>query len=750
MAAFQGALWSIYATMLCVISSVLIASGELIPDEPRVCTNTSLTFTCSDPGNASALQLLVFMVDFVMIPESELDRGESNVSYTIPRISTADTNANVFCGYVNESLEYYEDIGMAFVTVYSYPKDLEEIHCEVDDYDKAMTCTWKWGQEYFGKNTPEVTCQFRAPELSASWTICNATKKGKGVTLQINSTRQGDFSLKKMEFNMTLESQCDISTSKVFPIDTNNIVRPAPAYNLTTAVLNSSCIEFHWHHRSPHHNKTHRITVTSKWNDTQVKELNATHDTVSRINHTICDLHPSTTYSGSIEMMPIVGGYWSDESQVKGTTKEDRPSASPEVIGYTWDPLECDKGTHRRVRVFWKPVPEIDKNGEMIFYNVTLWPKGKAKIMNVDGIAASFYSVNLLGILCDMSYSVTVVAYTSIGGSPHNSSFIVLRHSTIERPHFMVESVSNNSSESGTNTVDVVILGDSVEQMTKSRAHYMICWCEKDRGSCKRMSVLQCVPSQMKTTSLQLADPENKMYAVAMVTKAGDISSLALESCIYPKNIAPTVSPNSVKASPGSEDNTINVIWDKLTCQSWQPFIAFYVVQYCTVVKEGINSCKGTVDSVEVPEKDYSYMLTDLKEDEVYRIVVRGMTRDGKSTPDSEPAFAQAINKTLKPSVILGIAFGCVVALAFAIAGFVCTVRKCNYRRIEFLRSKREIVDLPISGPIEQNDITLESYTRYSDPANVIHDENHAQDKGLDNNGYLVPSDRNIPINEEA
>ncbi|WAR23627.1 hypothetical protein MAR_037296 [Mya arenaria] len=302
-----------------------------------------------------------------------------------------------------------------------------------------------------------------------------------------------------------------------------------------------------------------------------VKELNATHDTVSRINHTICDLHPSTTYSGSIEMMPIVGGYWSDESQ---------------------------------------PVPEIDKNGEMIFYNVTLWPKGKAKIMNVDAI---------------------------------------------ERPHFMVESVSNNSSESGTNTVDVVILGDSVEQMTKSRAHYMICWCEKDRGSCKRMSVLQCVPSQMKTTSLQLADPENKMYAVAMVTKA-----------------APTVSPNSVKASPGSEDNTINVIWDKLTCQSWQPFIAFYVVQYCTVVKEGINSCKGTVDSVEVPEKDYSYMLTDLKEDEVYRIVVRGMTRDGKSTPDSEPAFAQAINKTLKPS-----------------------------------------------------------------------------DKGLDNNGYLVPSDRNIPINEE-
>ncbi|WAR24089.1 hypothetical protein MAR_037758, partial [Mya arenaria] len=472
---------------------------NLKPNSPNVCTNTSLTFTCNDPGNPNASQLLMYNVNDLMIPESELSRGESDVNFTIPNISTADYNANVLCGY---------------------------FHGNVEDYDV------------------------------------------KGLTLII------------------------------------------------------------------------------------VKEFNITHSRISNaqvlINYTICDLHPSTTYTGSIEMLPISGGFWSEESQVKGTTMEDSPSASPEVIGYTWDLLECEKA--------------------------------------------------------------------------------------VERPHFMVESITSNSSDTGTNvTVDIEILGVDVEEMTKSAAHYMICWCEKDRGSCK-------------TTSLELADPGNKMYAVSMVTESGDTSSLALESCIYPKNIDPTVSPNSVKASPGSEDNTINVIWDKLTCQSWQPFIATYVVQYCIVPREGINDCKSPVDRVEVPESDFSYMLTDLKEDEVYRFVVQGKTRDGKYTPDSEPAFAKAVNKALKPGEITGIVFGCVFFLAFAIAGFVFVARHCNHRRKEFLKSKKEITDIAVSP---QNDITCDHYTNFSDSSNVIPDENHALDNGMDNDGYLVPSDMKNSFNEE-
>ncbi|XP_052775551.1 uncharacterized protein LOC128213624 isoform X2 [Mya arenaria] len=751
MAAFRWALWSIYTSMWFLISSAMFTTENLKPNSPNVCTNTSLTFTCNDPGNPNASQLLMYNVNDLMIPESELSRGESDVNFTIPNISTADYNANVLCGYFHGNVEDYDVKGLTLIIVYSYPVDLEEIHCEAYDYDEAMTCTWKWGQEYFGKNTPEVTCQFRSPSLSASWTKCNATKSYEGVVLNISSTRQGDFSMKKMEFNMTLKSQCGITTSKVFPVDTSNIVRPAPPYDLKTNVQNSTCIEFVWRQRSANHDKTHRLTVTSEWNDTQVKEFNITHSRISNaqvlINYTICDLHPSTTYTGSIEMLPISGGFWSEESQVKGTTMEDSPSASPEVIGYTWDLLECEKGEHRNVRVFWKPVPEIDKNGEIIYYNVTLWPEKKAEILNEDGIASNFFSVNLPNVLCDMSYRVTVEAYTRIGGSPHNHSFVVLRHSTVERPHFMVESITSNSSDTGTNvTVDIEILGVDVEEMTKSAAHYMICWCEKDRGSCKRMSVLHCVRSQTKTTSLELADPGNKMYAVSMVTESGDTSSLALESCIYPKNIDPTVSPNSVKASPGSEDNTINVIWDKLTCQSWQPFIATYVVQYCIVPREGINDCKSPVDRVEVPESDFSYMLTDLKEDEVYRFVVQGKTRDGKYTPDSEPAFAKAVNKALKPGEITGIVFGCVFFLAFAIAGFVFVARHCNHRRKEFLKSKKEITDIAVSP---QNDITCDHYTNFSDSSNVIPDENHALDNGMDNDGYLVPSDMKNSFNEE-
>ncbi|WAR24122.1 hypothetical protein MAR_037791 [Mya arenaria] len=422
MAAFRWALWSIYTSMWFLISSAMFTTAfpqNLKPNSPNVCTNTSLTFTCNDPGNPNASQLLMYNVNDLMIPESELSRGESDVNFTIPNISTADYNANVLCGY---------------------------FHGNVEDYDV------------------------------------------KGLTLII------------------------------------------------------------------------------------VKEFNITHSRISNaqvlINYTICDLHPSTTYTGSIEMLPISGGFWSEESQVKGTTMEDSPSASPEVIGYTWDLLECEKA--------------------------------------------------------------------------------------VERPHFMVESITSNSSDTGTNvTVDIEILGVDVEEMTKN----------------------------------------------------------------------PTVSPNSVKASPGSEDNTINVIWDKLTCQSWQPFIATYVVQYCIVPREGINDCKSPVDRVEVPESDFSYMLTDLKEDEVYRFVVQGKTRDGKYTPDSEPAFAKAVNKALKPGEITGIVFGCVFFLAFAIAGFVFVARHCNHRRKEFLKSKKEITDIAVSP---QNDITCDHYTNFSDSSNVIPDENHA------------------------
>ena len=51
----------------------------------------------------------------------------------------------------------------------------------------------------------------------------------------------------------------------------------------------------------------------------------------------------------------------------------------------------------------------------------------------------------------------------------------------------------------------------------------------------------------------------------------------------------PSRAPSNVKVKPGTEDNTLSVTWTSLMCESGEPYIHKYIIQYCQVDK--LNHC---------------------------------------------------------------------------------------------------------------------------------------------------------------
>ncbi|KAH3889345.1 hypothetical protein DPMN_013399, partial [Dreissena polymorpha] len=391
----------------------------LQPHSPKVCTSDDLTLKCTYTGP---------LADLTLVSREDPARERANwtqmgreATYILSNISTEDNNLNIYCCQGN--CEEGTILGVVLLHVYTQPIPLQDFHCEVYNYQDNMTCTWNLGQKY-EPNPPDIECNFRLPELSGSWTPCLANKVPDNlVTVVFNSTRAGDFSLKPVEFNMTVASKCGKNVSGLYSVITKDTVRPAPAKDLASAVINSTCIE--WSYRQDanyHRQKKYNLTVSSRWNDEKVFTGLTKEENNSLV---VCDLHPFTEYTMTVQLHPENKGYWSRPMSISNTTLQSVPSSGPEVIPGScyWNPQDCIRGNHRDLTVYWQDIPENHKNGEITFFTVSLTPLGGGDVIVESDIAYRVRQKSFLGqrVRCDSDYAVSVIAYTIIGPSPMNS-----------------------------------------------------------------------------------------------------------------------------------------------------------------------------------------------------------------------------------------------------------------------------------------------------------------------------------------
>ncbi|XP_053402236.1 leukemia inhibitory factor receptor-like isoform X2 [Mercenaria mercenaria] len=395
-----------------------------------------------------------------------------------------------------------------------------------------------------------------------------------------------------------------------------------------------------------------------------------TSETTEQFPHsrTFCNLHPYTEYTFSVSIQPIglYSGFFSDETKSVSRTFSDIPSASPELIegGYSSNQRGCDKGCQRVVCIFWKSIKEEHKNGQMRSVQ-GLFTAINAKIppLQDDWATDSTYSCSYL--LCNTNYNYTIKA-RNVNGTSDNGSTITIPSFNPGNmpPQFVVES---------TNTSEVYISLDQRED--RHTKQYIVAWCRNKNRDCQPGDEFSWkhFPSNTTEAVLHIKSSQDFLYGVSVLTEDGS-SGVSWQDCVYQKNIPPKREPQNVVVSAGSDDNTLVVKWDKLACESNEPYIAMYNVQFNKL--DDINR-----KSINVAESDEArVVLRDMEEDQTYLVTVRGITKDGRYGPESQPQKGVPVKKSLKPTVIVGISVAALVCAIFAGVGLFCIVRVCKMK----------------------------------------------------------------------
>ncbi|XP_053395130.1 interleukin-6 receptor subunit beta-like isoform X2 [Mercenaria mercenaria] len=688
-----------YSTGFLFADSETRFNGELIPRDAEVCVTQNITFTSlllEEPKKNFSIGFAVKNIttkgQYVAVDHDRIKKVNETVSQFSMYNITFGTEDVTDPYYFTVRSYYWKTFGDiddtqqlgqgSVVLVYPLPEKIQDFKCIMLNY-LSMRCTWNYGKDYYGEgNMPDVIFQWKIPSFSRSWTNCSHLNIMDGYCYWKRTTGYY-ITNKNITVRITLKQKCDINVSSEFNIDTSRIVQPNPLSSISSKVVNSTCIQLLWNtaDSEPQHPKEHRVIVSAKGVNVQTIRFVTTRYTERHPhNLTICNLHPYTehTFSVSIKPVGLYSGFYSDPRDIVSRTYSDVPSASPEVTdgGYYSYKRDCyGNGKKRRVCIFWKSIKNEHKNGPMegILGQFTAIHK-KGQNVREEWAEDSTYGCSTL--LCSTSYNFTIKA-RNVNGTSESSSTLTIPTfaSAIKSPQFIVE--SGNRS-------DVYISWDHRGKSNVKK--FIVAWCRNRNGACwKDHQVFwSSFPSDAKDAVLQINSPHYFLYGVSVLTDHSS-SGVKWQDCVYLKDGTPDQKPQNVFVSAGFEDNTLVVLWDKLPCKSNEPYINMYNIQYrkrSEKYQNGLNVSRLGAAKV---------VLRDLEEDQTYIVTVRGITREGRYGPESEPETGVPINKSLKPAVIAVISVTVLVGVIFAGLGFFDILRRCEKKAQKEVKEARVI-----------------------------------------------------------
>ncbi|XP_053395232.1 uncharacterized protein LOC123524075 isoform X2 [Mercenaria mercenaria] len=736
--------------------------GTLVPSDPDVCTSQNITFTCTLLSTPVPSNSIGFAVknestnrEYLPVDEGRITViNETSSEFTIYAINTTK--------YIFVECFYWETFGVvndtslqlgktSAASVYPMPEKVEHVDCIVENYIKSMRCSWSYGDNYKGRQLPHVEFHWRIPEYSSSWNVCSDLNVEAGYC-NWNSSRSGDFTMKLIDIKLTLKEPCGVSVSSNFTKDTRKIVKPKPVIGLTSSVLNSTCVQVQWrtNNSEMQYPKEHKLTVSSKWGDPEVYKFNTTEDTEKDTHFwTWCNLHPHTVYTFAVSIQPTgkQAGFYSDPRETVATTYSDIPSASPGVTegGYSWNHRDCEGiNDKRKVCVFWKPIREEDKNGQMKGLDGVFTAVNQTRTP-IDVNWAEDLTVGCSsGLLCNISYVFSIKARNSNGTSEDNSTLLISAATKgIVQPQFIVEAA---------NISNVSVSWTEAEKATS----YMVVRCRNKNGECENRNIVkgERFSSTTRKAVLQI-NPENSpqdfLYGVSVLTEQGS-SGVEWQDCVYLKNAYPKREPQNVAVWTGPDDNTLVVTWDKLTCKSDEPYIAMYNVQY-NKLHEGNQQSLNVAASGEA-----RVVLNNLEEEQTYIVTVRGITNDGDYGPKSQPQKGVPEDNSLKPGAIVGIAISVLLVVLLAGVGCFCLLRKCKKKAEKTVKGLADItvpedltlgfddtveegeIDRSSTRPIERQNSNDSGFDPMTPPACKFKEQPKFVDVSLLNNPQILPN----------
>ncbi|XP_060562335.1 uncharacterized protein LOC132721964 [Ruditapes philippinarum] len=207
---------------------------------------------------------------------------------------------------------------------------------------------------------------------------------------------------------------------------------------------------------------------------------------------------------------------------------------------------------------------------------------------------------------------------------------------------------------------------------TTKASSALVAWCHNHNGDCQSDSEVQWKTFSWDTepviVQLELNEnPQDFLYGVSAVSEERS-SGLEWQECVYSKHKEPSREPGNVVIANGPMDNSLLVSWDKLNCKPGEPYIAIYNVLYMNL-EDGLQKSQNTTALGEA-----RLLLEDLVEDQTYVVQVRGVTKDGRYGPGSQPLSGIPLHYGFRSGTIIGLSLGIFAAVVTMVVACYCII----------------------------------------------------------------------------
>ncbi|GFR83005.1 cytokine receptor, partial [Elysia marginata] len=680
--------------------------GVVTPQDPFIFEGDPLRLYCNitNPSVRENSSSLFFEKGVERRASQELNTRA--IRLIVPVVSLGDEGS--YTCLVRTMEGKVKDVGTQRVKVDRKPRQVVNVTCSVYNWEE-MTCTWDMAIRYRHPDNVNVSLFWVTTDVQQDcpWLSNNSCHwdrdhymHGQRYSIRIAVT----YSVK----GHTLDQ-----ASKMIHVNTVDLVTPAPVHELRASATNSTCILLTWQiprvmYREKSFVKQIR-TPGKPWKDINLapsSQIKADHSSHSAL---VCDLERNSPYEFRVAVMPLYNGWQkgsiSDFKTISAYTEEDVPSAAPSICSgcfFDISNTEQDTMAARKVRIMWRHIPKASRHGTLTHYKISYWSltshyanKILSYVINQDKSGTSV-DLNLPSRRED--YRVSIVGATRVGES-RNASLILIpaMKNKPEPPQRFLVKRNREERESGRLFLSWEAL-DTRHVRKRSSAQSLprhaypgratsglyIVWCAGSRNTWKCQEEPKWVrlpPGQVTyelVTNKTQVDPYDFLIGISVEVKVGHevmSSGIHWSTCVYTRNQKPKTSPQDVRFSQSTTEDSLVVMWRKPGCREETAYITEYLIKYCPSSTD--NKCVGDRLTMNASGDATSTTLPRLATNTKYLVYVVAVSSAGLGPPSND-IWRMVQTKTpeedLSGLILIVVAIMCALIV---VTSCVCFIRCC-------------------------------------------------------------------------
>ncbi|CAL1536342.1 unnamed protein product [Lymnaea stagnalis] len=668
---------------------------EVLPANSQLFVGEKLKLLCKISDDVTTTKSSDLYMNFV--PKSNAEWNETALNTTDEKTAWIDINITemhaphtlIYCKNKKDNKILAESI----VYVERPIKSIVDFKGEYL-YNDELTVTWDLGETYFNMDFIKVkTAWLNLASPSENYSR-NCTSETYGsCTIKkkypVNFEERIGFKIKvcsstkirpEKEFLQPLFEICNES-SQFFDINQNT--KAGPPLDLTITNRSSTCFSLTWINSTYLKDCTYcqhiyqiDIRQESEEESQFRKILNSTDQAYPQKYAAVhvCNLKPFTSYVLRLQIKGDEYQPWSDPSEIKEITKEDRPLTGPQILNTGYHDAGCVDNT-KQVIVYWNDMETNTRQGILTSYEVLASNRSITLRPGTNNFKTE--------VKCTEGGVIQIFAATEVGPSLRPSAiYIPSDAETLAAPpgiNLTVEEYIGGNSTMGMKDITVRWSVNSVDAHNLKLLFYM-CREYYEPKLCLDDHNVTEVNFSDEILNLTLIDVGTHLFGYALeqvnVTKRG----IEWTDCVFQADKSPG-QPKGLAVREDRRGGPLTISWTSEPCdKANKALVLQYIISVCELPKDETSSCI----EIKVNSSTKNIEFEKAKRNQAYEVQIKAATaqHEGQySAPENVTTTEQEEDPV---NEIVGILMGSFVTVIILGISLSCLIWKCHLSRLRF------------------------------------------------------------------